>query len=51
MKLVRLRERACRLGLVVEERTKDFVVSNCGATRNLKEQVAALLGEHRWPQR
>ncbi len=45
MKLVRLWERAGRLGLVVEEKAGGFLVTNMGTTKNLKEWPAADLAE------
>ena len=45
MKLVRLRERAGRLGLTVEEHGSGFLVTNCGTAKYLKEFPAANLDE------
>ena len=45
MKLVRLRERAGRLGLTVLEHAGGFLVTNNATSKYLKEQPAANLDE------
>lgn len=41
MKLVRLREKAGRLGWIIEEKGTGFLITNCGTAKSLIELPAA----------